>query len=103
MTKDTQAKPSAGALRAAKALLLDLDDRRGFVLGDIPEYIMEQWREQWRDIIDRETGVAGLLEAAKEYAQHAVKPPWESRPFDHDVWLKRLEQAIARCEGKGSE
>ena len=81
MTQPT--KPSAGALRAAKSIIANA---YGLSLAVCAE------------IIDRETGVAELLEAAKEYEQFANRSPWESKPFDHDVWLKRLEHAIAKCE-----
>jgi len=110
MTKDTQAKPSAGALRAATEAL---------------RYVgMIHWTKDNRhkvlaEIIDRETGVAELLEAAKdaeESLRHAIadakafrdphadklslgisiSSPWklEMREERHE----KLVAAIAKCE-----
>ncbi len=73
-----QAKPSAAALRAAKEL-----DTEGFVFS---------WKtNQAAEIIDRETGLAELLEASKEVAGTRI---------GLGSALERLEQAIAKAEAK---
>jgi hypothetical protein len=80
MTKDTRAKPSAGALRAARAI-------SGYRSLD---YIAE--------IIDRETGMAELLEAAKhadEWFKWFFDGQSANRPTK--TW-DELKQAIAKCE-----
>ena len=90
MTKDTQPKPSAGALRAAREIL------------DTDHQLAAQ-------IIDRETGVGELLEATKALRIAAIDTglTQEQEDDNQDVQLVdavlAVEQAIAKCEGKGSE
>ena len=91
MTKkqnDTQAKPSvlsAGALRAARRLL-----RAAQSAGTE----LNMYDEEIAKIIDRETGVGGLLEAAKLAIGYL-----HNYPGAQDI----LKQAITKCKGKGSE
>ncbi len=81
MTQPT--KPSAGALRAAKEWYVYPKDSRV---------------ESLAYVIDRETGMAELLEAAKV----AVGELDCSGTIDFLTAgaLKKLEQAIAKCERK---
>ena len=93
MTKDTQAKPSTGALRAADILW------REYVIGT-PQAdggILFPGTHRLAKIIDRETGMVELLRAAKKlHGQYewAVK---RYRQIEVEDW-ERLEQAIAKCE-----
>jgi uncharacterized protein YciW len=98
MTKDTQPKPSAGALRAAKEIL------------DTDHQIAAR-------IIDRETGVAELLEAAKHADVAAQVLFIAAEQSKRDVSLEAklalstaakefgdkwadVQQAITKCEGE---
>ncbi len=92
-------KPSAGALRAASKFARH------------SEHIY-RWRSEPQDaerelaeIIDHETGMAELLEAAKEAKAHLEGGGnYAIRNSDAiDATILMLEQAIAKCEGKGSE
>ena len=83
-----QQKLSAGTLRAATEICED-----------------GRWDEQViAEIIDRETGMAELSELLE-----AVKAVMAQLDFSGQIdylgasTYKRLEQAIAKCEGKGSE
>ncbi len=106
MTKGTQSKtqknlptkpsvgasapsPSAGALRAARHFI---------ALGLLTTPIHAA------EIIDRETGVAELLEAAK-FALTTLDYYDQQAEFGfHGPLRKKLKQAIAKCEsGTGSE
>ena len=88
MTQPT--KPSAGALRAAKEWYVYPKDSRV---------------ESLAYVIDRETGMAELLEAAKEAKAHLEGGgDYAIRNSDAiDATILMLEQAIAKCGGKGSE
>jgi len=81
-------KVSAGALRAAREILESIIV---FTSEPASSTQLEEATSGAAEIIDRETGVAELLEAAKEYVRYSSGQLWE---------LKRLEQAIAKCEGK---
>jgi len=89
-------KPSAGALRAA------IEVRRQFNKGkQVGNF--DAWAA---DIIDRETGVGELLEIAK-LAHTSLRTFSDHVPEDEKMWtsfdsqvLERLEQAIAKTEGK---
>ncbi len=77
-------KPSAGALRAAEYINKNIFNHKP---GDI---------ESLAQAIDRETGVAELLEAAK-FALSFVDHPSQLRA-DALASYDRLSQAIAKCE-----
>jgi len=103
MTKDTQAKPSTGALRAADILW------REYVIGT-PQAdggILFPGTHRLAKIIDRETGMAGLLEAAKEaliVLDELVDEVEDMQEYKLQRPIEeRLRQAISKCEGKGSE
>ncbi|KKM83128.1 hypothetical protein LCGC14_1312410 [marine sediment metagenome] len=97
-----QTKPSAGALRAAIAI-------EGHLWADIPNAMTKGKfkRGNCAEIIDRETGVAELLEAAGQ----AIKTGEQVSVLlyelnvgglvfrEHEAALSRL-QAIAKCEGR---
>ena len=158
MTKDTQAKPSAGALRAAREILdtdhqlaahiIDRETGKWLIEWARPSFdaglssamcrgcnspnepggeleggygrgywllsskgINHPWHASCASLAlgeyeNRETGMAELLEAAKEAFDHleiyrrAVK--YSARDMGNAVPY-RLGQAIAKCEGKGSE
>ena len=125
-------KVSAGALRAAE-ILTPRDHPGAFALcGDCryplythndfdnrgcdefvdskperAEKIKERRHEKvvsTAQIIDRETGVGELLEAAKGVIPLLVYPNEISpSPLEEAETVHRLEQAIAKCDGKGSE
>jgi hypothetical protein len=79
-----QTKPSAGALRAAKAIgtALHTHDVGTFYAFD-----------GMAKIIDRETGVAELLEAAKVALQY-----FRGKHENADASASKLQQAIAKAE-----
>jgi hypothetical protein len=90
MTKDTRAKPSAGASPGASRaahLLRDIVAREGRL--PFPRHLAL--------IIDRETGVAELLEAAKETLVGAEGSDYSM--VNATLKLTRLRNAIAKCEG----
>ena len=104
MTQPT--KPSAGALRAAKMI------EGNFSTAPEPEDVLMS-----AQIIDRETGVAELLDAAKaaEVKLYQAADLLDAHAVElEDRWSKdmatqaaaaavRIRQAVAKCQGKGSE
>ena len=90
-------KPSAGALRAARRLLR---------VAQSAGTELNMYDEEIAKIIDRETGVAELLEAARHVIPLLHRLNMDDCPLDR--WgpkaTHQLEQAIAKCEsGAGSE
>ncbi len=85
MTQPT--KPSAGALRAARKIA----ERN---LRTLQGWDEQTWVDISAEIIDRETGVAELLEAAKQVMADLSD---EEVP-DADT-VEMLEQAITKAEG----
>jgi hypothetical protein len=84
-----QVKPSTGALRAAREIWQRGEHDNLFTIYKAAL------------LIDRETGVGELLEAAKD--AHALLEMFaHGRGLDprEASTKKRLEQAIAKCEGK---
>ena len=98
MTQPT--KPSAGAIRAQEAIRKLLASAYLY-----PEH--DDFDGTVAKIIDRETGVAGLLEAAKEaliVLDELVDEVEDMQEYKLQRPIEeRLRQAISKCEGKGSE
>lgn len=85
-----QTKPSAGALRAAKLTMA----------GSTIQFVQGHGNvrlDEMAHIIDRETGLTELLEAAKEMLPENVSA--------HNIGrtIKRLKQAIIKAEGERGE
>ena len=92
-----QTKPSTGALRTARKIA----ER---TLRTLQGWDGQTWVDIAAEIIDRETGVAELLEAAK-FALTTLDYYDQQAEFGfHGPLRKKLKQAIAKCEsGTGSE
>jgi len=91
MTQPT--KPSAGALRAARAI--------GKTCKGVGiTHLSHEWMAE---VIDRETGMAELLEAAKQLLGIAESVLLNER-INHGPYLKQViyqtQQAITKCERK---
>ena len=90
-------RPSAGAMRAASKIWLNVG-RQG----------KDEWITQAGYIIDRETGMAELLEAA-QWTRDTLRAMVSDHMIEKEVRglllvrCNKLEQAISKCEGKGSE
>ncbi len=88
--KNLQTKPSAGAMRAAKLTMA----------GSTIQFVQGHGNvrlEEMAQIIDRETGLTVLLDAAKEMLPENLAPHKIGRT------LKRLRQVIAKVEGERFE
>lgn len=83
-------KPSAGALRAADRIRDLLEKWNSLEITKIGATF---YQEETARIIDRETGVAELLEAAKIALQY-----FRGKHENADASASRLKQAIAKCE-----
>ncbi len=92
-----QAKPSAGAMRAAFALMRNASQGRKWSDLDL---VAQPITHEVANTIDRETGVAELLDAAKQVngflnLWYASSRPGFSLPQEISY---RFEQAIAKAE-----
>ena len=99
MTQPT--KPSAGASPGALRAARKIAER---TLRTLQGWDEQTWVDIAAEIIDRETGVAELLEAAK-FALTTLDYYDQQAEFGfHGPLRKKLKQAIAKCEsGTGSE
>ena len=85
-----QTKPTAGALRAAKLIMS----------GSTIQFVQGHGNvrlDEMAQIIDHETGLAELLEAAKKLLPESVVV------YEVGRAIKRLRQAIIKAEGERSE
>ena len=85
------AKPSEGARRAAVIITDKMFDRLASQHGRTKI----AWEALFTEIIDRETGVGELVEAAKECVKQRFGYGSSDEMFD------RLEEALARVRGEG--
>ena len=92
--KTQSTKPSAGALRAAKEISL-----KTIIRSKDNMVVSYASTTQVADIIDRETGVAELLEAAKEAVLWIAHLEGQVALLYTSKESKDLLQAIAKCEG----
>ena len=111
MTKDTQAKPSAGVKEAARKIWCKQ-------YPNLPSVDVATVQEYAR-IIDRETGMAELLEATPRISTDGDGDVWMHAPNvginlsaqggpvikkNLLAWAEKMKQAISKCEsGTGDE
>ena len=100
MTEPIQ--PSAGASRAAIALIRDASKGKAGVRSDV-ELMAQPITHRVAHIIDRESGLAKLLEAAEPALEQLIfyRKKIREMASSHDMGNAvpaTLEQAIAKCE-----
>ena len=102
MTKDTRARPSAGVCRAGRACA-------DYVQAVLDRKKINRGSDALAEIIDRETGMAELLQAA-QWTRDTLRAMVSDHMIEKEVRglllvrCNKLEQAIAKCEsGTGSE
>lgn len=90
----TQHTPSAGAMRAAEAILR-------YEGSNLPEYIISG-RLKWAELIDRETAAPELLEACKAFIDQPVGGTGtETVTYPLKEWsvlIDRIDAAITKAE-----